>query len=338
MTQPLQEFRAGSIAVPEQFLHDIVLPCRPAILRGFAADWPVVAAGRQSPPALCDYLLQFDVGAEVEAFIGPPAIAGRYGYADELDGFNFQKKRMALAQALAAAVASLNDPDAPSLYLGSLPLGAYLPGFSAANQPALLTQPNSARIWLGHASTIALHYDTLDNLACVVAGRRRFTLFPPETIGDLYVGPIDFTMAGQPTSLAASAPRGDPRYPRFDAIADQAIVADLEPGDALYLPKLWWHQIQATAPFNALVNYWWDALSSGPDAPYTTLLLAMIAIAERPEPERTAWRSFFDHYVFRSGGHPLAHLPPEKHGLLGPLRPDNYGRIRAQIMKILRGG
>ena len=114
-------------------------------------------------------------------------------------------------------------------------------------------------------------------------------------------------------------------------------MAELEPGDALYLPKLWWHQVESTAPFNALVNYWWDGFAAGPDAPNTAMLLAMITIAERPPGERRAWKALFDHYVFREGGHPLAHLPPERHGLLGPLV-DNYGKLRARIMHLMRGG
>src|SRR3546814_3000193 len=80
------------------------------------------------------------------------------------------------------------------------------------------------------------------------------------------------------------------------------------------------------------------AFSSGPDAPATTMMLAMIAIAERPPAERAAWRAFFDHYVFRPNGHPLAHLPEERHGILGPLAKGNYGRIRAFVMQMLRGG
>src|SRR3546814_8225775 len=39
----------------------------------------------------------------------------------------------------------------------------------------------------------------------------------------------------------------------------------------------------------------------------------LIAIAERPEAESAAWRAWFDHYVFRPGGHPLAFLPEEQH-------------------------
>jgi hypothetical protein len=228
--------------------------------------------------------------------------------------------------------------DAASVYVGSVPTGSCLPRFAADNPTPLGATTAGPRIWLGTAANISSHYDTFDNLACVVAGQRRFTLYAPDLIGRLYVGPIDNTMSGPPVSLAASAPVGsEEQFPLFAGIRDQALTVELETGDALYLPKLWWHQVESTAPFNGLVNYWWDAFSAGPDAPYTSLLLSMITIAERPLAERQAWKAFFDHYVFRSNGHPLAHLPAEHHGLLGPLKPDNYSRIRARIMRLLRG-
>lgn len=244
---------------------------------------------------------------------------------------------MRLAAALDVMLAALEKPDAPSVYAGSLPVHDYLPGFAAENPMPLLPPSVGPRIWLGHASNVSSHYDTVDNLACVVAGRRCFTLYPPQAIADLYVGPIDNTMAGQPVSLAASSPADDAKYPRFAELRGQALVAELEPGDALYLPKLWWHQVEALSPFNGLVNYWWDAFSTGPDAPYTAMLLSMITISERPLAERQAWKAWFDHYVFREQGHPLAHLPERHHGLLGPLK-DNYGKIRARVMYLLRGG
>jgi hypothetical protein len=214
----------------------------------------------------------------------------------------------------------------------------HLPGFAAQNVLPVLPPHIGARIWLSHAAKVSAHFDAFDNVACVVAGRRRFTVYPPETIANLYVGPLDHTMAGQPVSLAAAAPPGDEKYPLFNAVREQALSAELLPGDAIYIPKLWWHQIESLSAFNGLVNYWWDAFSYGPDAPYTSMFLSMIAIAERPAPERAAWKAFFDHYVFRSEGHPLKHLPAEQHGILGPLKPDNYAKIRAFVMHRLRGG
>ena len=331
----VEERNADEIA-PDRF-RSVVEACRPLVLRGLVAHWPAVAAGRRSPAAFRDYLAAFDNGGGTDAFFGEPRIAGKYYYEKDLKGFNFERRRMTLRAAVEVMIERLDDPEAETVYAGSIPVADFLPGFAADNLMPLVPPSVGGRIWLGHASNVSSHYDTLDNLACVVAGRRRFTLYAPELTGRLYVGPIDHTMAGQPVSLAASSPRDPRRFPLFEAVRDQALVADLEPGDALYLPKLWWHQVEATAPFNGLVNYWWDAFSAGPDAPYTTLLLAMIAIAERPPPERAAWRAYFDHYVFRTVGHPLAHLPPENHGVLGPLK-DNYGKIRARVMHMLRGG
>lgn len=312
-------------------------PCEPRVLRGLCRDWPVVAASAEGWAMLSAYLGELDSGRMAQAFVGAPAIAGRYDYGDGPDGFNFERVSLTLSQSLERIGAAAADPGLASVYMGSLPADDYAPGFATDNSVAFLPPLARPRLWLGNASRITCHYDSFDNLACVVAGRRRFTLYPPDAIGDLYVGPIDHTMAGQPTSLAAGAGPGDPRYPRFEAAAKRAIVVELEPGDALYLPKLWWHQVEALEPANLLVNYWWDGFAAGPDAPYVTMMLAMIAIAERPLAERLAWRAFFDHYVFRPDGHPLAHMSPERHGLLGPLA-DNYGRIRAIAMKMLRGG
>jgi hypothetical protein len=331
----LREIAGADIATPEQFLRDVAEDCRPVILRGLVSRWPVVQAANRSSRDFRDYVARFDNSGMMEAFFGAPEIAGKYYYRDDLKGFNFERRPMRFSDALDAILSSLGREGSESIYIGSIPTENCLPGFSAENALAVLAPTVAPRIWLGHASNVSAHYDTFDNLACVIAGARRFTLYPPELIGRLYVGPIDNTMAGQPVSLAASSAPDDERFPLFRGVREQALIAELAPGDALYLPKLWWHQVEATASFNGLINYWWDPFAAGPDAPYTAMLLAMIAIAERPPKERQAWKAWFDHYVFRTDGHPLAHLPSEQQGILGPLR-ENYGRIRVRIMQLLR--
>ena len=337
MSQWAAEIADQQLREPQQFQHEVVEACRPVVIRGLVAEWPAVQAARRSPRSLKQYLRAFDAGIRAEAFFGDPAIRGKYYYAPGLKGFNFERRTMAFREAVEAVLEAVEHPDARSVYVGSVPTAEALPGFAAANPMPLLPGAAGPRIWLGTASDVSSHYDTFDNLACVIAGERRFTLYSPELIGKLYMGPIDNTMAGSPVSLAASSPEESrSQFPLFEEIREQALIAELGPGDALYLPKLWWHGVEASANFNGLVNYWWDAFSAGPDAPYTSLLLAMIAIAERPAVERQAWRAFFDHFVFRTGGHPLAHLPPEQHGILGPLKPDNYSRLRARILRLLR--
>lgn len=337
MTFAVADLPAAAIADPDEFARRIVEPCQPVAIRGLVSAWPAVRAGKTSPRAFGDYVAPFACERSIEAFVGDPSIRGRFFYDVPLTGFNFERRTLPFAELVAQIVAGVDRPQQASLYAGSVPVDAYLPGFRGEN-PLPVLPSVAPRIWIGHASTVSAHYDTMDNLACVAAGRRRFTLYAPALVGDLYPGPIDHTMAGQPVSLAASSDAPIGTFPRFDAIRDQALTVELAPGDALYLPKLWWHQVEALDRFNVLVNYWWDAATIGPDAPYTSLMLAMIAIAERPAPERDAWRALFDHYVFRTDGHPLRHLPAEQHGVLGPLRPHNYGRIRAWIMTMMRGG
>jgi hypothetical protein len=86
----------------------------------------------------------------------------------------------------------------PTIYVGSTrsTLPARLPPERSAAGGARAL----ASIWIGNRTRIAAHYDLPDNVAVVAAGHRRFTLFPPEQVRNLYVGPVDFTRrpAGQP--------------------------------------------------------------------------------------------------------------------------------------------
>lgn len=335
---PLREIDPAAIDGPEAFREIVAMPCTPAVMRGVCADWPAVRAFAASREEGVRYLAGFETGRRAEGFVGSPEIEGRYYYGENLEGFNFDRRQVSLTEALEQIVAFAEAPEDGSFYLGSLRAQQFAPDFGAANRLPFLSADVEPRIWIGNASHVSCHYDTFDNLACAVAGRRTFTLFPPDAIGDLYVGPIDRTMAGPPVGLAVGSEPGDPRYPRFENARGRALEVVLEPGDVLYLPKLWWHQVEAADRVNVLVNFWWDAFAQKNDEPMTALMLAMITIAERPEAERAAWRAFFDHYVFRPEGHPLAHLPPEQHGVLGPLAAGNYGRIRAMVMQALRGG
>lgn len=315
---------------------DLASACEPLVMRGLCGEWPAVREAARSLDALADYLSRFDTGLAAQCFVAPPEVGGRYFYSNDMAGFNFRRETMAISAAIERVGESARNGGKDTLYIGSVPVARHLPGFELENAVAAVPAEAEPRIWLGNASHVSCHFDTYDNLACVVAGRRRFTLYPPELIGALYVGPIDNTMAGQPVALAASSPPGDPRYPRFDAVRDQALTVELGPGDALYLPKLWWHEVVATDTVNVLLNYWWDAFRQGPDAPFTTMLLAMIAIAERPAEERAAWSAYFEHYVFRPEGHPLRHLPDSQHGILGLIDRERYAQIRATVMKQLR--
>jgi hypothetical protein len=308
----------------------------PVVLRGLVHDWPAVRAARVSDAEAASYLQRFDRGAPVEAFVGPAEIRGRFFYAPDLAGFNFERQRSRLADILRYLLATAGDPSARAVYVGSTPAPEILPGFAADNaMPAVAGTDAVARLWIGNATIVTTHFDESDNVACVVAGRRRFTLFPPDQVGNLYVGPLDFTMAGQPASMVPlDAPDLD-RYPRFREALAAARTAELGPGDAIYIPTLWWHHVEALDPFNILVNYWWRDVPEDTGSAFEAMVHSILTIGSLPEHQRAAWREMFETYVFRSNGDPAEHLPPAQRGILAEPTPQLRQRIRQFLIRAL---
>lgn len=309
---------------------------QPALLKGAFQHWPLVQKNRQSLGDLIAYLLQFDAGAEVEAFVAPPASGGQYFYQTDLRSFNFQKIRLPFENYLTRLCLALAEPMPPGIYMGSTPAEHCLPGLMAANPCHLLAPQVAARVWLGNKSVVQPHFDVSHNIAVVAAGRRRFTLFPPEQIDNLYIGPLDVTPAGQPMSMVDLRAPDLQRYPRYKIALQQAQVAELEPGDALFIPPLWWHGVEGLEPFNLLVNYWWSDSPAHEDDAFTALIHGVLAIAALPAAERQAWKHFFDHYVFQSQGNPLAHLPPAARGVLGERTAELQQLIRQYLQRRMK--
>jgi len=311
-----------------RFVSEIVPAGRPVVFRGLAADWPLVQTRDLSA---C--LRPFDAGRPVNAFAGPPGMGGRFFYSDDLKGFNFDRVQLSLTALLDRLARGGDD----FVYAGAIPARTHLPGLAEAN-PMPLLDPAKERLtslWLGNRTITAAHWDLAQNLACVVAGRRRFTLFPPDQVGNLYVGPLDHTLAGQPVSLVDFDRPDLYAHPRFAEAMAHAMSADLEPGDVIYIPSLWWHHVRSLDDFGALLNVWWR---DGPDymvTPMFTLWHAMLTLRDLPANERAAWRVFFDHYIFQTGGDPMAHIPVEARGLMAPMTPEIEARLKALLVRPL---
>ncbi|QQQ18370.1 cupin-like domain-containing protein [Brevundimonas vitis] len=305
---------------------------RPLVLRGWANDWPAVQAGRQGPAAIAAYLAVMDRGAQAEAFRGPPHIRGRFFYGPDLKGFNFTRGPATVTGLLDQLATVADSPSPPALYMGAAPMGRSLPDFTAANTTTGLPDHAVPRLWLGNAVTVQTHYDLSDNLACVVAGRRTFTLFPPEQTSNLYVGPLEFTLAGQPVSLVDPLEPDLDRFPRFAEAQAAASSVTLEPGDALYIPSLWWHHVRSHDVLNVLVNYWWDAGPPLAGSPFEALIHALLAIRHLPPERREPWKAIFDHYVFSADNQTHSHVPEAARGAVGDLTPEMARTLRAFVI------
>jgi Cupin-like domain len=313
---------------------------RPVILKGLAADWPLVRAGKESEQAAMAYLKSFDNGRPIVRFAGEPEIKGRFFYNDEMTALNFVSERVPFAQFLDEVQATLGEEQAASYYIGSTDIQAHFPGLGEANHLALnekmfAANPPLPGIWIGNRTTAPAHYDMSNNIAVCAVGRRRFTLFPPHQIANLYPGPLEPTPGGQVVSMVdVSTPDLD-RYPRFAEAQANAQVAELEAGDVLFYPALWWHNVEALEPFNVLINYWWNTSPAFMDSPQNTLLHAMLSLRDRPAAEKQAWQAMFDYYIFGDGKVPAAHLPDHICGALGEIDDMSSRRLRAMLMQRL---
>ncbi|MTV41636.1 cupin-like domain-containing protein [Duganella radicis] len=314
---------------------EVLCSPEPLVLRGLVAHWPLVRAGRQSARAADAYLRRFYRDATVLASHRPPGSDGRIFYNDDLSGLNFHSQMVRFDQVLDALAAHLDAPAPPTLYVGSTTIDTCLPGLRAENDLNLGARDPLASLWIGNRTRVPAHYDLPDNLACVAAGRRRFTLFPPEQLKNLYVGPLDFTPAGQSVSMVDLHQPDLERYPLFAEALAQARSAELEAGDALFIPSMWWHHVEGLEPFNLLINYWWRQSPAWMDTPYNALLLGLMTMRDLPPAQRAAWREIFRHYVFDSDGSEAAHLPPAARGPLAPLDETGARMLRAQLLNRL---
>lgn len=327
----VREERAASAADLDALLASAT---EPFVVRGLIADWPLVQAGRRSARQARNYLVERARDVPFTVSVGEPGGDGRLFYDDAM-GMNFRILRARLAEIFARMDAQEGQAGAPPIYLASIDVHDFFTGLHEANHVDLGTRECLASIWVGTRTRIAAHNDVPDNLACVAAGRRRFTLFPREQFRNLYLGPVDHTPAGRAVSMVDFHAPDAHRHPRFAEAAAHAQVAELEPGDALHIPALWWHHVEGLDPFNVLVNYWWRTTPRWMGQPQEALNLAMLAIRDLPDDEKRHWRDMFDYYVFENGSDVTDHIPEAARSVLAPLTPETAARIRANVLKSL---
>ena len=314
------------------FREEIQPAAQPVVLRGLVKDWPAAVAGQESPRALADLIRRFDLGRMPNIVEVPAEAQGRLFYRDDLSGLNFIRLAAPIGATLERLLSLASEPDPPGVYIESMITEDYLPDFAGAHPMPLLDSQVGPRIWIGNRIKVQTHFDLLYNLACVVGGRRRFTLFPPGQVANLYISPVDFTPAGTPVSMVPLTAPDLQRYPRFAEAMRHAVSAELGPGDAIFIPYAWWHHVESLTPFNVLVNYWWNpAPKMG--SPYGALLHAALSLRDLPADQRAVWKGLFDVLVFSDPETALAHLPPDKRGLLGPPSMERTREIRSVLLQ-----
>jgi hypothetical protein len=331
-TRVLEGYPADSPPVEQ-----LVNSARPAVLKGLIKDWPLVRAGLGSAQEAMDYLRSFYNGKTIGTCVGDASIGGRPFYNNDFTELNTAHRRMRLDEVLNLIREHLHEERPPTFYIPSTTLDGCLPGFRQENTVSFAAhgiEPIRS-IWIGNRTIASCHYDAPNNLACCAVGRRRVTLFPPEQIVNLYPGPLEPTPGGQAVSIVNFANPDFSRYPRFREALLSAQVAELSPGDAVFIPSMWWHHIEALSPFNTLVNYWWNSAPAHVPTPMNALQYAIWTLRDRPESEKRAWKAVFEYYVFGPSDRAGAHLPEQARGALGPIDDDKARQLRAMLLNAL---
>lgn len=138
------------------------------------------------------------------------------------------------------------SPHGPALYLKEFDLLREWPALKADVRPHGLFPRHSivsSSAWIGPAGAqTGLHHDYLDNLAVLLRGRKRFFLARPGTVESLGAVSRKFDRWACLSCLGINelAYRGLPPGSLY--------VVDLEPGDALYVPQGWWHEVVNLEP------------------------------------------------------------------------------------------
>jgi hypothetical protein len=321
---------------PDEIPDAILGSNNPIVLKALVSDWPFVKAAKNSPKKALSYLEKFSTDEIWTVFKGGPEIDGRVFYNSDLTGFNYKVIGQSFQELITELNQGLSQSDAPMLYVGSTMIDRWLPGFRAENDVTIASYNALASIWMGNQSRIAAHYDFASNIACCAAGRRRFTLFPPDQLENLYVGPLDFTPAGQPISLVDFKNPDFEKFPKFKKALQSAIEVELEPGDALLIPSMWWHHVEALEDFNVLVNYWWRSSPRHMGSPLNVLQHALMSLRDLPTEQRKVWQQIFEYYVFEPDDENFQHIPLHAKGVLNEMSDQMSSDIRSLLINQLK--
>ena len=137
-------------------------------------------------------------------------------------------------------------------YLGNLELRG-LNGM--CHWPAYFGKMGPPRFWLGPSGTVTpLHCDYDDNIFAQIWGTKRIFLSPPHHDEFLYASEANAILFGSPFNPEA------PDFEKFP-LARQATTIEciVHPGDLLYVPAGWYHQVRALT-FSLSANRWARAM------------------------------------------------------------------------------
>ncbi|MGC6522043.1 MAG: cupin-like domain-containing protein [Candidatus Micropelagos thuwalensis] len=307
---------------------------RPFIVRQLHSEWILVKKGKESETELKKYLHECSIKRDFVYAIGEPEQNGKIFYNKDM-GVNFVERKAALKTVLGYFDEIREAEEDVALYLSSLEIHKYFENLLTETPSYLNEDQYRAGLWIGNKIQVPLHNDFPNNVACVIGGRRKFTLIPPNQFENLYVGPIDFTPAGRAVSMVDLQNPDLDKYPKFAVALEHVLTAELSPGDIIYIPSMWWHAVEGLDDFNVMLNFWWRenlTFLGGPDA---AMKLAIATIRDLPHPEKQHWKQLFEYYIFDNSEENTAHIPEKSRGVLSRINSDLARKIKSYLLEVL---
>jgi hypothetical protein len=216
---------------------------RPVVITGALEDWKPMKA----------WTREYVRGAKPNAPISVDRVVG------EGAAFDYEKGKLPVDDEFPwerfVDTVFDGDPKGARYYLGQANLTTFPTLAADATPPPYFPYaPATKNLWIGSTGNVTkAHFDTEDNFLMQVRGRKRLLLFPSTEWRSLY--------PSSPLSIRPNFSQVDfakPDRVRFPKFQDVTVYeAELGPGEMLYLPIYWFHEVY-TLEGGISVNFWWD--------------------------------------------------------------------------------
>jgi len=219
----------------QDFLDTFYAPGRPVLIKGAISGWPALA--KWTP----DYLAKTVGDAQVE-FQGGRNGAGDFELAKD------RHKRKAPFRKFVDLVKHGGNDAYITAYNSAANVAAFKPLEADLGFIDVYLTPAHGMLWVGGAGTFTpLHFDLTNNLLAQVTGSKQIVLVPPSQTGKMAHGRHVFSEVHDITD-----PRRLAAYPLAREALRYEVV--LGPGDLLFIPIGWWHQVRSES-FSTMLTY-----------------------------------------------------------------------------------
>lgn len=214
----------------DEFVERYVRGCRPVVLTGVANDWP--ALQRWSPADLRQRFGHLEVEIQAERSADPKYEENKLSHRRVARLADFVDQVLAGGPTNDYYMTANNEALRRPEFAPLLDDVGRLPALCDRSEMA-----SKSSFWFGPAGTVTpLHHDTLMLFHTQIVGRKRWRFISPLQIAHLY------NHSGVFSPIDLDAPDLQ-RWPEFAQAQVLEVIA--EPGDTVFLPLGWWHQVRS---------------------------------------------------------------------------------------------